>query len=166
MAQDFYDLLEVARDADAKTIKSAFRKKAMKYHPDHNPDNAEAEKKFKEVSAAYEVLSDDQKRAAYDRFGHEAFTNGNGAGANGFGKRQAVAQAQWLLRAQQWWQILPVPSTSNHKPCQRQSKLPSCHLRGNSNHHRFGPLLKQLIMPEILGRSPLAVRGFGKLHFP
>ncbi|MEM6383377.1 MAG: molecular chaperone DnaJ [Pseudomonadota bacterium] len=80
---DFYDLLGVARDADEKTLKSAFRKKAMQYHPDRNPGDGEAEQKFKQVNEAYEVLRDDQKRAAYDRFGHQAFEQGGMGG--GFG---------------------------------------------------------------------------------
>ncbi|MEP1208549.1 MAG: molecular chaperone DnaJ [Rhizobiaceae bacterium] len=77
---DYYDTLGVSRDADEKALKSAFRKKAMKYHPDRNPDNAEAEAKFKELGEAYEALKDPQKRAAYDRFGHAAFENGGGGG--------------------------------------------------------------------------------------
>lgn len=85
MAQDYYQLLGVERSADAGTIKSAFRKLAMKYHPDRNQGDAEAEKKFKEIGEAYEVLSDEQKRAAYDRFGHAAFQNGGGPGGAGFG---------------------------------------------------------------------------------
>ncbi|MEM9262121.1 MAG: DnaJ domain-containing protein, partial [Pseudomonadota bacterium] len=86
MAEDFYSTLGVERGADASALKSAFRKAAMKYHPDRNPDDPGAEKRFKEVNEAYEVLSDPQKRAAYDRFGHDAFKNGgmNGAGG-GFG---------------------------------------------------------------------------------
>lgn len=82
--QDFYEILGVARDADEKTLKSAFRKMAMKYHPDRNPDNAEAEAKFKEVNEAYDALRDPQKRAAYDRFGHAAFENGGARGGAGF----------------------------------------------------------------------------------
>ena len=78
---DYYELLGVSRNVDAKELKSAFRKLAMKYHPDRNPDDKTAEKKFKEVSEAYEVLRDDQKRAAYDQYGHAAFENGG----NGFG---------------------------------------------------------------------------------
>jgi molecular chaperone DnaJ len=81
---DFYELLGVSRDADEKTLKSAFRKKAMQYHPDRNPDDAEAEQNFKAVNEAYEVLRDEQKRAAYDRFGHQAFEQG-GMGGGGFG---------------------------------------------------------------------------------
>lgn len=81
---DYYETLGVARDADEKALKSAFRKLAMKYHPDKNPGDAEAEHKFKEIGEAYEALKDPQKRAAYDRFGHAAFENG-GMGGGGFG---------------------------------------------------------------------------------
>lgn len=85
MAQaDFYDVLGVGRDADDGQIKSAFRKKAMQYHPDRNPGDAEAEKSFKQVNEAYEILKDADKRAAYDRFGHAAFEQGGGPGG-GFG---------------------------------------------------------------------------------
>ena len=84
MAKDYYEVLGVARDADDSTIKKAYRKLAMKYHPDRNPDNKEAEEKFKEIGEAYEVLSDADKRAAYDRMGHDAFKNG-GMGGGGFG---------------------------------------------------------------------------------
>ncbi|MDT8390288.1 MAG: molecular chaperone DnaJ [Lentisphaeria bacterium] len=81
MAKDYYELLGVDRSADADHIKKAYRKLAVKYHPDKNPGNPEAEEKFKEVSAAYEVLSDPEKRARYDRFGHDAFTQaGRGGG--------------------------------------------------------------------------------------
>ncbi len=66
---DYYELLEVARDADAETLKKAYRRLAMKFHPDKNPDNREAEERFKEISQAYAVLSDPEKRAHYDRFG-------------------------------------------------------------------------------------------------
>lgn len=86
---DFYQLLEVSRDADGATIKSAYRKLAMKYHPDRNPGDAECEAKFKAINAAYDCLKDDQKRAAYDRYGHEAFTQGmSGGGPGGFGQGQ------------------------------------------------------------------------------
>ena len=79
--QDYYELLGVSRQADAGELKKAYRKLAMQYHPDRNPGDKEAEQKFKEVSEAYEVLSDADKRAAYDRFGHAAFEQGGGPGA-------------------------------------------------------------------------------------
>ncbi len=81
--RDYYDILGVARDSSEKDIKKAYRRVAMKHHPDRNPDNKESEEKFKEASEAYEVLSDAQKRSAYDQFGHDA-VSGN-AGAGGFG---------------------------------------------------------------------------------
>ncbi|MCQ8239385.1 molecular chaperone DnaJ [Rhizosaccharibacter radicis] len=82
--QDFYATLGVARDASADDLKKAYRKLAMKYHPDRNPGDTAAEAKFKELNEAYDILKDDQKRAAYDRFGHAAF-EGGGPGAGGFG---------------------------------------------------------------------------------
>src|SRR3954447_17104989 len=85
--QDFYATLGVARDASADDLKKAYRKLAIQYHPDRNPGDKKAEAKFKEVSEAYDVLKDDQKRGAYDRFGHAAFENGGGPGpgfAGGF----------------------------------------------------------------------------------
>jgi len=87
MARDYYEVLGVERSASADDIKKAYRKLALKYHPDKNPDNKDAEEKFKEASLAYEVLSDANKRGQYDRLGHENYTrrrtgNGGGAGAN------------------------------------------------------------------------------------
>ena len=91
---DYYELLGASKGADEKELKSAFRKMAMKHHPDRNPDDPSAESKFKEINEAYEVLKDPQKRAAYDQFGHAAFEQGGqggfgggfggGAGAGGF----------------------------------------------------------------------------------
>ena len=82
--RDYYEVLGVDRGADDSTIKSAYRKLAKKYHPDVNPGDKEAEKKFKEASEAYAVLSDAEKRKQYDQFGHAAFENGGG-GAGGYG---------------------------------------------------------------------------------
>ena len=83
MAKDFYKTLGVDQNASAEDIKKAYRKQAMKYHPDQNKDNAEAEAKFKEVNAAYDILKDDDKRAAYDRYGEAAFDGSMGGGAGG-----------------------------------------------------------------------------------
>lgn len=82
---DYYETLSVSRDADGETVKRAYRKLAMQYHPDKNPGDKSAEAKFKEINEAYQVLSDDQKRAAYDRFGHKAFEQGGGPGGFDFG---------------------------------------------------------------------------------
>lgn len=83
--RDYYEVLGVARDADDAALKKAYRVLAKKYHPDTNPGDAEAEAKFKEASEAYAILSDPDKRAAYDRYGHAAFEQGGGgAGAGGF----------------------------------------------------------------------------------
>jgi molecular chaperone DnaJ len=82
---DYYELLGLARNASADDIKKAYRKLAMQYHPDRNHGNREAEHKFKECTEAYEVLRDDQRRAAYDRFGHAAFQQGGGGGGFDFG---------------------------------------------------------------------------------
>lgn len=84
---DYYELLEVERTADDATIKSSYRKLAMKYHPDKNPGCQDSESRFKAISQAYDCLKDPQKRAAYDRYGHEAFQNG-GMGDGGFGGGQ------------------------------------------------------------------------------
>ncbi|WP_417688611.1 molecular chaperone DnaJ [Roseibium sp.] len=81
--RDFYEVLGVSRDADEKALKSAYRKMAMKYHPDRNPGDADAEASFKEANEAYDALKDPQKRAAYDRFGHAAFENGGFGGGGG-----------------------------------------------------------------------------------
>src|SRR5690348_10030534 len=81
----YYELLGVAREASDADIKKAFRNKAMACHPDRHPGDTEAERKFKDINEAYDVLKDPQKRAAYNQFGHAAFENGGGRpGAGGF----------------------------------------------------------------------------------
>jgi molecular chaperone DnaJ len=82
--RDYYEVLGVQRTASEADLKSAFRKKAMENHPDRNPGDAAAEGRFKEINEAYQVLSDSQKRAAYDRMGHAAFEQGGGGGPGGF----------------------------------------------------------------------------------
>jgi len=84
--RDYYEILGVSRDADDKQLKKAFRKFARKYHPDLNPNNKEAEQRFKEVNEAYEILSDPAKRKQYDSFGHAAFDAGF-QGSEGFRPR-------------------------------------------------------------------------------
>lgn len=81
--RDYYEILGVEKSADANTIKKAYRKTAMKYHPDRNPDNKEAEEKFKEAAEAYEILSDPDKKARYDRFGHAGVGGNSGGGFQG-----------------------------------------------------------------------------------
>ncbi|MEM7711363.1 MAG: DnaJ domain-containing protein, partial [Pseudomonadota bacterium] len=81
--RDYYDVLGVAKGSDASEIKKAFRQKARKLHPDQNPDDPKAATEFKEVSEAYEVLKDADKKAAYDQFGHAAFEGGMGGGGRG-----------------------------------------------------------------------------------
>ncbi|MBQ6473941.1 MAG: molecular chaperone DnaJ [Victivallales bacterium] len=83
-SQDYYSVLGVSRNATADEIKKAYRKLAVKYHPDHNPGNKEAEEKFKEINEANEVLSDPKKRSLYDQVGHDAFTRQGGGSAEGF----------------------------------------------------------------------------------
>src|SRR5665213_4159426 len=84
MKRDYYEILEVSRSASVEEVKKSYRKLAMQFHPDRNPDNKEAEEKFKEATEAYEVLSDGDKRARYDRFGHQ------GVKATDFGHYQST----------------------------------------------------------------------------
>ena len=79
--RDYYDVLGVSKDSSADEIKKAYRKLAKKYHPDMNPGDAEAEKNFKEVNEAYDVLSDSDKKAKYDAYGHAAFDPAAGGGS-------------------------------------------------------------------------------------
>ena len=83
--RDYYEVLGVAKNATAEEIKKAYRKKAIQYHPDKNPGKKEAEEKFKEAAEAYEVLSDADKRARYDQFGHQGLGGAAGGGFSGGG---------------------------------------------------------------------------------
>ena len=89
--QDFYQLLGVPKSASAEDLKKAYRKLAMQYHPDRNSGDKTAEQKFKDLSEAYDVLKDEQKRAAYDRFGHAAFEGNGGMRGSEFGFAQGYA---------------------------------------------------------------------------
>ena len=84
MKKDFYEILGITKSASEAEIKKAYRKKALEFHPDKNPGDKQAEEKFKEAAEAYEILSDPQKKAKYDQFGHQAFDGAGGAGG-GFG---------------------------------------------------------------------------------
>ncbi len=83
--RDYYDILGINKNANPEEIKSAYRKQAVKYHPDKNPGDKAAEDKFKEASEAYSILSDKKKKENYDNFGHAAFENGGGGQSGGFG---------------------------------------------------------------------------------
>ena len=83
--RDYYEILGVQRTATDAEMKASYRKLAMKWHPDRNPGDKDCEAHFKEINEAYDVLKDDQKRAAYDRFGHAAFEQGGPGAAHGFG---------------------------------------------------------------------------------
>ena len=82
--RDYYEILGVTKSASADEIKKAYRKVAMQFHPDRNPGDKAAEEKFKEAAEAYEILSDNDKKAKYDRYGHQAFGPGANAGGGGF----------------------------------------------------------------------------------
>ncbi|MFM7203539.1 MAG: molecular chaperone DnaJ [Myxococcota bacterium] len=88
--RDYYELLGVSKTATADELKKAYRKLALQYHPDRNPDNPEAEKMFKEISEAYQVLSNDEKRQIYDRFGHDGLRGGGGGGGPGFANADEI----------------------------------------------------------------------------
>ena len=90
--RDYYDILGISKSASAAEIKKAYRKMAVKYHPDKNPDDKAAEEKFKEAAEAYEVLSDPDKKARYDQFGHQAFEGGGGFGGGGMNMDDIFSQ--------------------------------------------------------------------------
>lgn len=90
--KDYYEILGVTKSASAEEIKKAYRKMALKYHPDKNPDDKEAEAKFKEAAEAYEVLSDSEKKSRYDQFGHQAFDGAGGFGGGGMNMEDIFSQ--------------------------------------------------------------------------
>src|SRR5258708_36994032 len=93
--RDYYEVLGVNRDASEDDIKKSYRKLAMKFHPDRNPDNPKTEEQFKEAKEAYEVLTDANKRAAYDQYGHAGVDPSSPAGAAGFGGLSATPRARY-----------------------------------------------------------------------
>ena len=99
MKRDYYEVLGVSRSADASAIKKAYRKLAKKYHPDSNVGDASAAEHFKEVNEAYDVLGDEKKRKLYDQYGHAAFEEGFGQGANGYSGTIPVEQAALVVLA-------------------------------------------------------------------
>ena len=122
----YYETLEVERTVDDAGLKSAFRKLAMKWHPDKNPGDPSCEHKFKEISEAYEILKDGQKRAAYDRFGHAAFEQGNG-GMGGGDEAFSGGQA--------------TPSRFEANACTCRQATPGCSSTTKCRHARgFGPV--------------------------
>ena len=92
MKEDYYEILGVSKSASASEIKKAYRKKALQYHPDKNPGDANAEQQFKTAAEAYEILSDQQKRQQYDQFGHAAFEGGQGFGGGGMNMEDIFSQ--------------------------------------------------------------------------
>ena len=92
MKEDYYEILGVSKSASASEIKKAYRKKALQYHPDKNPGDANAEQQFKKAAEAYEILSDQQKRQKYDQFGHAAFEGGQGFGGGGMNMEDIFSQ--------------------------------------------------------------------------
>ena len=111
---DYYDMLGVSKEANADEIKKAYRKQAVEWHPDKHKENKEAaEKRFKEINEAYQVLSDTQKRSAYDQYGHSAFSPGGGAPGGGFGGFGGGGQGpggdERERRADDRWGSLAIP---------------------------------------------------------
>ncbi len=92
MKQDYYDILGISKSASASEIKKAYRKMALEYHPDKNPDNKEAEEKFKKAAEAYEILSNSEKKARYDQYGHQAFDGSGGFGGGGMNMDDIFSQ--------------------------------------------------------------------------
>lgn len=90
--RDYYEVLGIGKGASSSEIKKAYRKMAIKYHPDKNPDDKEAEAKFKEAAEAYEVLSNPDKKSRYDQFGHQAFEGGGGFGGGGMNMDDIFSQ--------------------------------------------------------------------------
>ena len=105
--KDFYEILGVQKNASDDEIKKSYRKLAMKYHPDRNKDDKESERKFKEVSAAYEILKDSEKRSAYDQYGHDAFRQGGG------GQGLEILEEVFLIYLKNFLEVVLVVNQDN-----------------------------------------------------
>lgn len=140
MKRDYYEVLGLTKGADAAAIKKAYRKLAKKYHPDMNPGDAEAEKKFKEVTEAYTVLSDPEKKKLYDQFGHAAFDEA-GAGGNPYGGTyrqtyggRAAAIGSTILKAETWMICLTISSAiSSITVLQEDSEAAASRMQGSAD---------------------------------
>lgn len=168
MSKDYYDILGVEKDADASTIKKAYRKKAVQYHPDKNPDNPEAEAKFKEVSEAYETLSNDEKRSNYDRFGSAGGPGGFGGfedifsqfGGNfgdmfGFGGRTRRRTADLRVKVDVTLEDM-INGTSKKIRYQREVECDDCNGQGGK-HIETCPHCKGTGQQSITRQTPIGI---------
>ena len=119
--QDYYATLGVARDASADDLKKAYRKLAMQCHPDRNPGDKQAEARFKEISEAYDILKDDQKRAAYDRYGHAAFEQGGGPAAAAAGSTSPARGGLGDIFDQMFGDFMGGRRGGGRAPCRQRS---------------------------------------------
>ena len=142
--RDYYDVLGVDKGASAAEIKKAFRRVAMKFHPDRNPDGADAEDKFKEAQEAYEILGDDDKKAAYDRFGHAGVDGNSGGGQRGGGGDAGLLAENGTHR-----EFVAVPAAGHAQPWSGGDQASHLRIFGEvrADHHRVCPQVEDLSNP-------------------
>ncbi len=173
MPEDYYSLLGVERDADPSALKKAYRKQAMRFHPDRNPGDAEAEARFKQVSEAYNVLSDDEKRSIYDRYGHEGLENrgmGGGFGDIGdifsgfgdlFGDLFGFGRSQGPRRGADLKMGIQMTLSECFHGSERELEIPRTVICEPCNGSGAEPGTQPVQCPTCLGRGQVAVnRGF------